>query len=198
MKGLLLYLAVMAGGGVVGAVGVGAYNVFVVGVESEALAEGEGEEGAEGAESEQHAENEGESQVTEVDPDTTGTESDDPETDVAVAAGEGTGTGALAVGDSTAADPAVPVAETDPVAIPDEPEVDPEEEARLQANYQRLARIFMAMNPEEAAPVLAQLEDSQLEGILLAMQSRNAAPILAEMDPARVASISRRVLGGNE
>ena len=69
--------------------------------------------------------------------------------------------------------------------------------ARATLNYQRLARIFAAMSPEEAAPVLAQLEDAQLEGILLAMQGRNAAPILAEMDPERAASVSRLVLEGN-
>ena len=79
-----------------------------------------------------------------------------------------------------------------PVATPPDPEPD----ARTLGNYQRLARIFAAMKPDEAAPVLSQLDDAQLEGILMAMQGRNAAPILAAMDPARVASISRRVLGG--
>jgi flagellar motility protein MotE (MotC chaperone) len=71
---------------------------------------------------------------------------------------------------------------------------DPDSLARVTLNYQRLARIFSAMRPDEAAPVLAQLEDSQLEGILMAMQGRNAAPILAEMDPDRAAALSRRVL----
>ena len=70
--------------------------------------------------------------------------------------------------------------------------------AQAAANYQRLARIFAAMKPDEAAPVLAKLDDAQLEGILLAMQGRNAAPILAEMDPERAASLSRRVLRGNQ
>jgi hypothetical protein len=82
--------------------------------------------------------------------------------------------------------------------VPFAPGPDPDSLARAAANYQRLARIFAAMKPAEAAPVLSHLDDAQLEGILLAMQGRNAAPILAEMDPERAASISRRVLRGNQ
>lgn len=63
-------------------------------------------------------------------------------------------------------------------------------------NHERLARIFAAMKPGEAASVLGQLGDTEIQGILMAMPARNAAPILAELDPARAASLSRLVLGG--
>jgi flagellar motility protein MotE (MotC chaperone) len=70
-----------------------------------------------------------------------------------------------------------------------------EDPAIAQENYQKLAQIFSVMDAGQAAAVLVQLEDSQIEGILRVMQGRAVAPILEEMDPERVASISRQVLG---
>lgn len=61
-------------------------------------------------------------------------------------------------------------------------------------NHQRLARIFAAMRPAEAASVLGQLDDGDARGVLMAMPARNAAPILAELEPDRAASLSRLVL----
>lgn len=63
--------------------------------------------------------------------------------------------------------------------------------------YRRLSRIFAAMKPNDAAEVLSQLEDAQIESILRFMQERSAAPILAIMDPERVASVSRHALGAH-
>lgn len=70
-----------------------------------------------------------------------------------------------------------------------------EDPAIAQENYQKLAQIFSVMDAGQAAAVLVQLEDSEIEGILRVMQGRAVAPILEEMDPERVASISRQVLG---
>jgi hypothetical protein len=82
------------------------------------------------------------------------------------------------------------------VASADRTEPHAADSARLALTYQRLARIFAAMKPTDAAEVLTQLEDAQIEQILLSMQERNAAPILAAMDAQRVASVSRRALEG--
>lgn len=185
MKGLIVYLAAIGIGAGVGAVGMGAYNVVVVGVEpvlaDSATSEGEpadttgmGALIAEGAE-----------------PVADSIVPDDPESGPELVADGGD----PAEAESAGGDPPVevPDAQVAEVSAPD-----PDSIARANQNFQRLARIFAAMKPDEAAPVLAQLDDEQLEGILLAMQGRNAAPILAEMDPERAASISRRVLGGNQ
>ena len=197
MKGLAVYLAAGVVGAAAGTVGMGSYQALVVGLEPDSaavedsthLAEtgGEGGGGEAGpdptgqAAGSTDAAPEGEDVTVDGSPDDPGTEGVEETPPEVVAAGGG------------AAGPA----QTMP-ADPGPTEADAEAAARAQQNYPRLARIFAAMKPEEAAPVLAQLDDEQLEGILLAMQGRNAAPILAEMDPARVAAISRRVLGGNE
>ncbi|MEM7414295.1 MAG: hypothetical protein AAF389_02295 [Gemmatimonadota bacterium] len=187
MKGLVVYLAAIGIGAGVGAVGMGAYNVVVVGVEPVVA----------------------DSTAVEGEPaDTTGmgsliAEGAEPLATDTTEAEEAAGGGEFAVADGGENPDVSPAGEADPVsAPPDElaeaPAPDPDSIARAAQNFQRLARIFSAMKPDEAAPVLAQLDDDQLEGILLAMQGRNAAPILAEMDPERAASISRRVLGANE
>ncbi|NNF12936.1 MAG: hypothetical protein HKN72_06930 [Gemmatimonadetes bacterium] len=207
MKPLLLYLAMLVGGAAAGAFGVGAYNVVTGAAVVEEIAEGEGGEGEAALADEDAAgpdemdESGGEEQdagpsrtaAGDVDPAADG-DSDDP-----------------ALGVEDAVDDAVQTADTDgdPPLTQDPPGVtaapvvqmpppDPDSLARVTERYQRLARIFSAMKPDEAAPVLAQLDDAQLEGILLAMQGRNAAPILAEMDPERAAALSRKVLRGNE
>ncbi len=200
MKALLLYLIMLMGGAAAGAFGVGAYNVFTGAVAVEEVAEGEdgsGEEGEEGEDGtgdpdgsatavdggEEGVESDpGDPELAAVDP----AASDDPQAGGEATVGAGTTTAAGQTPASAAATPVVQV-----------PPPDPDSLARLAQNYQRLARIFSAMKPDEAAPVLAQLDDSQLEGILLAMQGRNAAPILAEMDPERAAALSRKVLRGN-
>lgn len=203
MKSVVVYVAALALGSGLGAVGMGAYNALVVGVElpgdstavadSTALpenravdgsetdppppvqvADGVGGAGGEAVPTDPSTVDGGEGAAVE------GGAEDAPE-------GGGATGGAVASGQEA----------TPPVAVVQAPAPDPDSLARAQLNYQRLARIFAAMKPEEAAPVLSQLNDAQLEGILLAMQGRNAAPILAEMDPERAASISRRVLGGN-
>lgn len=205
MKALMLYVIMLAGGAAVGAFGVGAYNVFTGAaavVETVEGGEGTGEEGGEGEEGGQvdggeeagtpdtgegvfaEAGGEGEEEVDAdpLDPESAAGDPEDP-VQSAEAGGDPVPTGDPA---SVTATPVVQAPPPDPDSI-----------ARMTERYQRLARIFSAMKPDEAAPVLAQLDDAQLEGILLAMQGRNAAPILAEMDPERAAALSRKVLRGN-
>jgi len=184
MKGLVVYLAALAVGAGVGAVGMGAYNVVVVGVETEVA----------------------DSTAIESE-DAAGTDVPELQASDAIGGDEGGGEDLSPAEDGPEGGASIDVAETSddaptteqpaPAVVQEAAAPDPDSLARAQLNFQRLARIFAAMKPDEAAPVLAQLDDTQLEGILLAMQGRNAAPILAEMDPERAASLSRRVLGGN-
>lgn len=98
---------------------------------------------------------------------------------------------------SDAEDPAEEVSTSEPAqnspAVEEPPAEDVVEDLGLK--YQKLAQIFMAMDPGQAALAMEQLQDDEIEGILLAMSGRNAAPILEEMDPLRVAEISRQLLG---
>jgi flagellar motility protein MotE (MotC chaperone) len=57
----------------------------------------------------------------------------------------------------------------------------------------RLAKIFEAMKPKQAAPVLSQLDNDVIVMILLKMKERPAAKILGEMSVERAASISRQI-----
>jgi flagellar motility protein MotE (MotC chaperone) len=57
----------------------------------------------------------------------------------------------------------------------------------------RLARIFEAMKPKQAAPVMSQLDNEVIVMILMKMKERAAAKILGEMSVERAASISRQI-----
>ncbi len=186
MKAALVYFSVLVGGTAAGALAMGSYSALVVGVVAPDPAAaldsiGSGEEVGLG----------------EGSPSTDG----DPNSSSPIDLGGATAdSGAVAIDggfqapDSAEALAATPAVTTGVEAMaPPPPAVD---SLALAANYQRLAQIFAAMDPDEAAAVLTQLDDAQLEGILMAMQGRNAAPILAEMEPMRVASVSRRVLEG--
>lgn len=199
MKSLVIYLVALVLGSGLGAMGMGAYNVMVVGVEMPA-------DSLAAADSLAHSDDAGTDggDVGSTDPEVVagGSENDSTSPDPTTTVADGGEGGAVGVfgGDPDAAGSEGPVEGGQtalPVEVAQVPPPDPDSLARAQQNYQRLARIFAAMKPDEAAPVLSQLDDSQLEGILLAMQGRNAAPILAAMDPERAASISRRVLGGS-
>lgn len=199
MKSLVIYLVALVLGSGLGAMGMGAYNVMVVGVEmpADSLAASDSL-----SHSDDTATDSGDVGTTDPEVVAGGSENDSTTTDPAVTVADGGEGGAVGVGggDASPAGSDTPVEggqTTTPVEVAQVPPPDPDSLARAQQNYQRLARIFAAMKPDEAAPVLSQLDDSQLEGILLAMQGRNAAPILAAMDPERAASISRRVLGGS-
>jgi len=199
MKSLVIYLVALVLGSGLGAMGMGAYNVMVVGVElpADSLAAADSL-----AHSDDAATDGGQGGTTDPEVVAGGSENDSTSTDPAATVADGGEGGAVAAGGADAnpagSDGPVEGGQTaTPVEVAQVPLPDPDSLARAQQNYQRLARIFAAMKPDEAAPVLSQLDDSQLEGILLAMQGRNAAPILAAMDPERAASISRRVLGGS-
>ena len=132
----------------------------------------------------------------------TGVDAADPDSaEVALADNEASlGDGADApVGETPTEEPTGSGTETGdaPALQPDEVDdaADLEDPAIAQESYQKMAQIFSVMDAGQAAAVLIQLDDAEIEGILRVMQGRAVAPILEEMDPARVASISRQVLG---
>ena len=60
---------------------------------------------------------------------------------------------------------------------------------------QRMARIFTAMKPKDAAAVLERMTDVEVQGVRLQMGDRAAAGILSVFDPERAAALSQIVLG---
>lgn len=82
--------------------------------------------------------------------------------------------------------PSVPAAElggTDP-----DGDLNPE-------GIRRMARIFTAMKPKDAAAVLERMTDTEVQGVMLQMGDRAAAGILSVFDPERAAALSQIVLG---
>ncbi len=61
---------------------------------------------------------------------------------------------------------------------------------------QRLARIFAAMRPEEAARVLEQMTDPEIRLLLSHLRERQAAAIMSSIAPERAAVISSAVIRG--
>jgi len=59
----------------------------------------------------------------------------------------------------------------------------------------RLARVFGAMRAADAARVLSELSDPEVEAILIKLGDRQAGQILSTFPPDRAADLSRRVLG---
>jgi Uncharacterized conserved protein len=71
-------------------------------------------------------------------------------------------------------------------------------EKAQQENYQRLAKIYESMPPEEAAIRLEKLDEETATLLILAMKPRSASKILANVNPDKAASISKRVVAIKE
>jgi flagellar motility protein MotE (MotC chaperone) len=80
----------------------------------------------------------------------------------------------------------------------DEPDAAAEaaaERARLaDEGARKLSKIFGAMQPQDAADVLQEMRDEEIEMILKHMSDRLAAQILGVFDPSRAAALSQVVL----
>lgn len=188
MKGILLWLLAVVGGAAAGAAGGAAWLAYAAPEALEVSAPSEGGAPVDEASADEIAEAEMPLGETS-EPSVPSVESvGDGVAGPALSGPDGsTGGGPAATSaPGTAVDASAPVATTEDAAS---------EPFQPTESHQRLARIFAAMRPEEAAAVLGQLADDQARGVLLAMQPRNAAPILAELDPARAATLSRLVLG---
>ncbi len=59
---------------------------------------------------------------------------------------------------------------------------------------EKVAKIFAAMPPKDAAMVLEQLEDSEVQSVISTLSEKQAAAILRNFPPARAATISKAVL----
>ncbi len=60
----------------------------------------------------------------------------------------------------------------------------------------KLAKVYAAMKPAKAAPILSSLDLEIVIGVLRSMKERQAAKILASMDPRLAAEISARMSSG--
>jgi flagellar motility protein MotE (MotC chaperone) len=58
------------------------------------------------------------------------------------------------------------------------------------AEIGRLSRVFQAMQPRRAAPIMMKMDNSSVAAILLSIKERTAAKIMASMPPDRSAAIS--------
>ncbi|GAB6182794.1 MotE family protein [Thermodesulfovibrio hydrogeniphilus] len=64
--------------------------------------------------------------------------------------------------------------------------------------FQKLAKIYEQMPPEEGGARLEQLDDETAALILIAMKPRQAGKILANVNPQKAASISKKVVAIKE
>ena len=62
----------------------------------------------------------------------------------------------------------------------------------VEASERRLAKVFTAMEPKQAAKVLQHMEDADVQVILGYVGPKQAASIMAELPPERVAALSKR------
>jgi flagellar motility protein MotE (MotC chaperone) len=65
-------------------------------------------------------------------------------------------------------------------------------DSAVEASERRLAKVFTAMEPKQAAKVLEHMADADVQIILGYVGPRQAASILAELPPERVAALSKR------
>lgn len=69
-----------------------------------------------------------------------------------------------------------------------------QKEAEKTGNgIRKLAKIYEAMRPEDAAPILAKLDDQTIIQLLQSMRQRQAAKILTNFDPDLAARISEGI-----
>ena len=59
-----------------------------------------------------------------------------------------------------------------------------------------VTKIYAAMRPEEAAPILDRLDDETLQAIMGRMKERKIAPILAAMNPERAVALTKALSRG--
>jgi hypothetical protein len=64
----------------------------------------------------------------------------------------------------------------------------------VEVAERRIAKVFTAMEPKQAAKVLEHMADSDVQIILGYVGPRQAASIMAELPPERVAALSKRAM----
>ncbi len=78
--------------------------------------------------------------------------------------------------------------------IKEQEEIKAQLEKARSENYQRLAKIYESMPPEEAATRLEKLDDDTATTLILAIKPRQAAKILSNVNPEKAAIISKRIV----
>lgn len=76
------------------------------------------------------------------------------------------------------------------------PSTAPDKAGTTSLTPERIGKIFAAMPAKEAAKVLVQLDDADVQAILGAVSAKHAAAILQNLPPVRAAAISRAELRG--
>ena len=69
-------------------------------------------------------------------------------------------------------------------------------EASVAAAAEKVSKIFGAMPAKDAAKVLEQLDDAEVQSILAGLSDKQAASIMQHLPPQRAAAISKLVLRG--
>lgn len=77
--------------------------------------------------------------------------------------------------------------------IKEQEEIKAQLEKAKSENFQKLAKIYESMPPEEAALRLEKLDDETATTLILAIKPRQAAKILANVNPDKAAVISKRI-----
>lgn len=75
------------------------------------------------------------------------------------------------------------------------PEAAAKAKAEADKNISRLARLYGNMKPEEAAPIMKELDDDLVVTLLRKMEDEQAAKILSAMEPQRAARLTRLLAG---
>lgn len=95
--------------------------------------------------------------------------------------------------------PLLPAQQPIPLVKPVLPAETPEAIAKAKAeeakNISRLARLYGNMKPEEAAPIMRELDDDLVVNLLKKMEDEQAAKILAVMEPQRAAKVTKLLAG---
>ncbi len=78
--------------------------------------------------------------------------------------------------------------------IKQQEEIKAQLERAQQENYQRLAKIYESMPPEEAAARIEKLDNETAVTLLLAIKPRQAGKILANVSPEKAAVLSKRMV----
>ena len=67
--------------------------------------------------------------------------------------------------------------------------------AEKKDRIKKLAKVYEGMRPDEAAPILSELDDLTIVDILLEMEDRRVSKILGQMPVDRATEISQRLTG---
>ena len=70
-----------------------------------------------------------------------------------------------------------------------------QKEGIKEERIKKLAKVYEGMRPEDAAPILSELDDLTIVNILLQMEDRRVSKILGQMSVDRATEISQRLTG---